>query len=89
MQDSYWSVSFINHKTCPNFLLIFMADQRAKPHRLQQFKFYSGGESSSVKCFSSAFDQENVWLISSYVLFVWENIHVRGAELKLEQFFGF
>ena len=38
---------------------------------------------------SSAYDQENVWLISSYVLFLWENICVRGAEVKLEQFFGF
>ena len=37
---------------------------------------------------SSAYDQENVWLISSYVLFVWEN-GVRDAEVKLEQFFGF
>ena len=37
----------------------------------------------------SAFDQENVWLISSYVLFVWENIYVKGAEVKLEKFFGF
>ena len=37
----------------------------------------------------SAYDQENVWLVSSYVLFVWENICVRGAEVKLEQFFGF
>ena len=38
---------------------------------------------------SSAFDQRNVWLISNYVLFVWENISIRGAEVKLEQFFGF
>ena len=38
---------------------------------------------------SSAYDQENVWLISSYVLFVWKNIFIRGAEVKIEQFFGF
>ena len=38
---------------------------------------------------SSAYDQANVWLVSSYVLFVWEDIFFRGAEVKLEQFFGF
>ena len=38
---------------------------------------------------SSAYDQENVWLISSYVLFVWDNVGGRDAEVKLEQFFGF
>ena len=37
----------------------------------------------------SNFDQEIVWLVSSYVLFVWENVFVRGAEVKLEKFFGF
>ena len=38
---------------------------------------------------ASEFDKEVVWLISSYVLFIWENIFVRNAEVKLEQFFGF
>lgn len=38
---------------------------------------------------ASDFDNEDVWLISSYVLFVWENIFVRNAEVKLEQFFSF
>ena len=38
---------------------------------------------------SSAFEQENVWLICNYVLFVWENTYIRGAEVKLEEFFGF
>ena len=37
----------------------------------------------------SEFDLEVVWLVSSYVLFVWDNIFVRDAEVKLEQFFGF
>ena len=37
----------------------------------------------------SALDLEVTWLISSYVLYVWENIHVRNAEVKLEQFFGY
>ena len=37
----------------------------------------------------SSFDQEIVWLLSSYVFYVWENVFVRGAEVKLEKFFGF
>ena len=37
----------------------------------------------------SDFEQEIVWLVSSYVLYVWDNVFVRGAEVKLEQFFGF
>jgi hypothetical protein len=37
----------------------------------------------------SDFDMEVVWLVSSYVLFVWENIFVRDAGVKLDQFFGF
>ena len=38
---------------------------------------------------SSKFDKEVVWLISTYVMFVWENGYVRDAEVKQEQFFGF
>ena len=34
---------------------------------------------------SSDYEMENVWLVSSYVLYVC----VRGAEVKIEQFFGF
>ena len=37
----------------------------------------------------SDFEQEIVWLVSSYVLYVWDNVFVSGAEVKLEQFFGF
>ena len=37
----------------------------------------------------SDFDMEVVWLVSSYVLYVWDNIFVRDAEVKLEQFFGY
>ena len=37
----------------------------------------------------SEFDKEVVWLVSSYVLFVWDNIFVRDAEVKFEQFFGY
>ena len=38
---------------------------------------------------NSAFDMEISCLVSSYVLFVWENIYVREAVVKLDQFFGF
>ena len=38
---------------------------------------------------SSDYEMENVWLVSSYVLYVWETVFVRGAEVKIEQFFGF
>ena len=37
----------------------------------------------------SEYDMEVVWLVSSYVLYVWENIYVRNADVKLDQFFGF
>ena len=38
---------------------------------------------------SSSFDQEVVWLISTYVLFVWENAFMWDADVKQEQVFGF
>ena len=37
----------------------------------------------------SRFDKELIWLVSSYVLYVWESVYVRGAEVRAEQFFGF
>ena len=37
----------------------------------------------------SDFENEVVWILSSYVLFIWSNVFVRNAEVKLEQFFGF
>ena len=37
----------------------------------------------------SELDLEVTWLISSYVIFIWENIFVRNAEVKFEQFFGY
>ena len=38
----------------------------------------------------SRHDSEMIWLISLYVLHVWEAIHVKGADdVKLEQFFGY
>ena len=37
----------------------------------------------------SRLDKELVWLISSYVLYVWDSVSTRGAEVGAEQFFGF
>ena len=38
---------------------------------------------------SSDYEMENVWLVSSYVLYVRVTVFVRGADVKIEQFFGF
>merc|ERR1712208_115529 len=38
---------------------------------------------------NSRHDAEIVWLVSSYVLYVWEIVHVRKVEVKLDKFFGF
>ena len=41
-------------------------------------------------CFvSSRHDTEIVWLVSSYVLYVWEMVHIKKLEVKLDKFFGF
>ena len=37
----------------------------------------------------SRLDKELTWLISSYVLYVWDRVYVRGSEVRAEQFFGF
>ena len=37
----------------------------------------------------SRLDKELIWLVSSYVLYVWDSVYVRGAEVRAEQFFGF
>merc|ERR1712240_627316 len=37
----------------------------------------------------SRLDKELVCLISSYVLYVWDSIYTRGADVKADQFFGF
>merc|ERR1712055_1040431 len=34
-------------------------------------------------------DTEIVWLVSCYVLYVWEMLHVKKQEVKLDKFFGF
>ena len=41
-------------------------------------------------CFeNSCNDTEIVWLVSSYVLYVWEMVQVKKLEVKLDKFFGF
>ena len=37
----------------------------------------------------SSRDSEIVWLITSYVSYVWEMVHVKKSEVKLDKFFGF
>ena len=38
---------------------------------------------------SSSHDAEIVWMVSSYVLYVWEMLQVKKLEVKLDKFFGF
>ena len=37
----------------------------------------------------SKLDKELIWLVSSYVWYVWDSVYVRGADVRAEQFFGF
>ena len=37
----------------------------------------------------SRLDKELIWLVSSYVWYVWDRVYVRGANVRVEQFFGF
>ena len=37
----------------------------------------------------SSRDSEIVWLISTYVLYVWEMVHVKKQQVKLDKFFGY
>ena len=37
----------------------------------------------------SRLDNKLIWLVSSYALYVWDSVYVRGAEVRAEQFFGF
>ena len=34
-------------------------------------------------------DAEIVWIVSCYVLYVWEMMHVQKSEVKLDKFFGY
>ena len=38
---------------------------------------------------STSHDAEIVWMVSSYVLYVWEMLHVKKLDVKLDKFFGF
>ena len=38
---------------------------------------------------NSSRESEIIWLLSSYVLYVWEMVHVKKIGIKLEKFFGF
>ena len=37
----------------------------------------------------SKLDNELIWLVSSYALYVWDSVYLRGVEVRAEQFFGF
>ena len=37
----------------------------------------------------SSHDEEIVWLVSYYVLYVWETVHVKKREVKRDKFFGY
>ena len=34
-------------------------------------------------------DKEIVWLLTHYVLYVWDNVHVKESDVKLDQFIGY
>ena len=38
---------------------------------------------------NSSRDAEITWLVSSYVLYVWEMVYVKKSEVKLDKFFGY
>ena len=33
--------------------------------------------------------REIMWMVSTYILYVWETVHIKKQEVKLEKFFGF
>ena len=33
--------------------------------------------------------REILWLVSNYILYVWETVHIKKQEVKLDKFFGF
>ena len=37
----------------------------------------------------SRLEQELIWLVSSYMWYVWDIVYVRGTDVRAEQFFGF
>ena len=38
---------------------------------------------------NSSRDSEIVWMISSYVQYVWEMVYIKKQEVKLDKFFGY
>ena len=38
---------------------------------------------------NSSRGQELVWLVSTYVLYVWETVYIKKKEVELDKFFGF
>ena len=37
----------------------------------------------------SRHDKEMVWMLTHYVLFLWDSVHVKESDVKLEQFIGY
>ena len=37
----------------------------------------------------SRHDKEVVWMLTHYVLYVWESVYVKESDVKLEQFIGY
>ena len=38
---------------------------------------------------NSSHGREIIWLISTYILYVWETLYIKKKEVKLDSFFGF
>ena len=38
---------------------------------------------------NSSRGREIIWLVSTYILYVWETVQIKKQEVKLEKFFGF
>ena len=38
---------------------------------------------------NSSCGQEILWLVSTYVLYVWETVHIKKKEVEPDKFFGF
>ena len=38
---------------------------------------------------NSSCEREILWLVSTYTIYVWETVHYKMKEVKLESFFGF
>ena len=34
-------------------------------------------------------DKEMVWMLTHYVLYVWDSLHVKESDVKLDQFIGY